>query len=100
MLPIWKYQRPCLHFKQLQFRTNSLHNSAFFAVFTFSLETIFQSNQKFESVSDYYLLTGCKGPYREIINPRLEVRTELARSVRKKRGFSISRYGTSNPVSK
>ena len=27
-----------------------------------------------------------------------EVRTELAKSVRKKRGLSISRYGTSNPV--
>ena len=28
------------------------------------------------------------------------MRTELARSVRKKRGLSISRYGTSNPVNK
>ena len=27
-----------------------------------------------------------------------EVRTELARSVRKNRGLSISRYGTRNPV--
>ena len=30
----------------------------------------------------------------------LEVRTELARSVRKKRGLSISRYGMSNLVNK
>ena len=39
-------------------------------------------------------------PYREILSLRFEVRTELARSVRKKRGLSISRYGTSNPVNK
>ena len=29
-----------------------------------------------------------------------EVQTEVARPVRRKRGLTISRYGTSNPVSK
>ena len=37
-------------------------------------------------------------PYREILSPRFEVLTELARSVRKKRGLSISWYGTRNAV--
>ena len=48
----------------------------------------------------YYLLTGCKGRTVKYEARGFEVPTELARSVRKKRGLSISRYGMSNPVNK
>ena len=50
--------------------------------------------------SIYYLLTGCEGRTVKCQTRGFEVRTELARSVRMKRGLSISQYGTSNPVNK
>ena len=41
-----------------------------------------------------------QGPCSEILSPRFWSTDQLARSVRKKRGLSISWYGMSNPVNK
>ena len=44
------------------------------------------------------IINRIQGPYREILGPRCKVQKEFARSVRKKQGLSILRYGTSSPV--
>ena len=46
----------------------------------------------------YYLLTGCEGCTMQYYERGFEVWTELARSMYKKRGLSISQYCTSDPV--
>ena len=48
----------------------------------------------------YYLLIRCKGRTMKYYARGFEVGTELVRSVRKKRGLSISQYYTSNLVNK
>ena len=52
------------------------------------------------SLRTYCLLTECKGRTVKCYTQRFEVRTELARSIRKKQILCISVYGTSNPVNK
>ena len=61
---------------------------------------VFPSTDRVTPVSKLLLLTGCKGRTVKYKARYFEVRTELARSVRKTRGLSISRYGSSDPVNK
>ena len=55
---------------------------------------------KINVLSTLYLLTGCEGRTVKYQAQGFEVRIELAKSVCKKRGLSISLNGMRNPVNK
>ena len=59
---------------------------------SFPLNQILSVSYQHNQVFVLLFINRMRGLYREILSPRFEVR--------KKRGLSISRYGTSHPVNK